>query len=61
MADMGTNEAARLWGCPQAQVQKWCRKGLISGATQDRKGTPWHIPKDAQPPTMNSVNKKFVK
>ena len=50
MADMGTREAAELWGCKPAQVKKWCRDGLISGATQDKKGSPWHIPKDAKPP-----------
>ena len=52
MADMGTKEAAEKWGVSQAQVQKWCRDGKISNATQDKKGSPWHIPKDAIPPTI---------
>ena len=46
MADMGTKEAAEKWGVPQALVQKWCREGRIPAATQDKKGSPWHIPKD---------------
>lgn len=47
---MGTREASELWGYPQATISKWCREGLISGADQDRKGSPWHIPKDAKCP-----------
>lgn len=50
MADMGTKEAAKKWGVTQTTVQKWCREGKICGATQDRKGSPWHIPKNAQSP-----------
>ena len=50
MADMGTKEAAERWGVSQAQVQKWCREGKISAATQDKKGSPWHIPKDTACP-----------
>ena len=47
MADMGTKDAAEQWGVTQAQVQKRCREGRILNATQDKKGSPWHIPKDA--------------
>ncbi len=47
---MGTKEAARLWNCTQAQVSKWCRDRLIDGAEQDKKGSPWHIPKNAKCP-----------
>lgn len=48
MADsMGTKEAAEKWGYSQQTIGSWCRKGLILGATQDDKGSPWHIPKDA--------------
>jgi predicted site-specific integrase-resolvase len=54
MADMGTKEAAEKWGVSQTQVQKWCREGKIPCATQDRKGSPWHIPKDSQPPTRKN-------
>ena len=51
MADMGTKEAAEKWGISQATVQKWCREGLITPLpTQDKKGSPWHIPKDAVSP-----------
>ena len=50
MADMGTKEAAEKWGFSQDTIQKWCRQGKIAGATQDKKGSPWHIPKNATPP-----------
>lgn len=47
MADMGTKEASELWGVSQKQVEKWCReKGDRKVITQDKKGSPWHIPKD---------------
>lgn len=50
---MGTREAARKWNVSQATVANWCRKKLIDGADQDKKGSPWHIPKDAEPPRKN--------
>lgn len=50
MADMGTREAAEKWGVSQSIVAKWCREGLIPNATQDKVGSPWHLPKDAKPP-----------
>lgn len=51
MADsMGTSEAANLWGYKQATISEWCRNGLIPGASQDKVGSPWHIPKDAKCP-----------
>ena len=50
MADMGTKEAAEKWGVTQSKVQRWCREGKIPNATQDKSGSPWHIPKDAVPP-----------
>ena len=50
MADMGTQEAAEKWGVTQATVRRWCNDGKIHGATQDKKGSPWHIPKDAKKP-----------
>ena len=52
MADMGTKEAAKKWGVTQETVQKWCREGKIEGATQDKKGSPWHIPKNAKMPIV---------
>lgn len=53
MADMGTKEASEKWGVPQSTVQKWCREGKITPQpTQDKKGSPWHIPKNALPPTQ---------
>ena len=47
---MGTKEAEEKWGYKQATIRKWCRDGLIPGADQDAKGSPWHIPKDAKCP-----------
>ena len=52
MGDMGTKEAAERWGVPQYQVAKWCREGKIKNVTQDKKGSPWHIPQDAVPPVQ---------
>ena len=51
MADtMGTKEAAELWGYAQKTICKWCRNGLVEGASQDDVRSPWHIPKDAKCP-----------
>lgn len=44
MADMGTSEASKKWGYSQETISKWCRNGLVKGATQDKKRSPWHIP-----------------
>lgn len=54
MADMGTKEASEKWKCSQATVRNWCRKGMIPGATQDKYGSPWHIPKDAECPNKRN-------
>ncbi len=50
MADIGTREASLKWGYSRSTIQKWCRAGMIKGATQDKEGSPWHIPKDAKCP-----------
>lgn len=47
---IGTREFAKKYGISQQTVSKWCREGKIIDATQDAKGSPWHIPKDAMPP-----------
>lgn len=47
---MGTNEASRLWGYSQDTIRKWCRLGLIPDVNQDKKGSSWHIPKNAKCP-----------
>ena len=47
---MGTREASEKWGYPQSTISEWCRKGLIPNVNQDKKGSPWHIPKNAQCP-----------
>lgn len=61
MADtMGTQEASEKWGYSQATISGWCRKGLIKDASQDKTGSPWHIPKDAECPRTikKKVNEK---
>lgn len=45
LADMGTKEAAKKWGVSQARVQYWCRTHKDPRITQDKKGSPYHIPK----------------
>ena len=56
MADMGTKEASELWGVPQKQVEKFCRKIIATDKriTQDKKGSPYHIPKDYPNPFKQS-------
>ena len=46
LADMGTKEASELWNVSQRKVQKWCKECNDKRITQDKKGSPWHIPKD---------------
>ena len=55
MSDIGTLEASRRWGYTQETIRKWCAKGLIKNATQDRKGSTWHIPADAECPKKIKV------
>lgn len=47
---IGTKAAAEKWGCLQKDVLNACRKGEIPGAKQDKKGSPWHIPDNAECP-----------
>lgn len=47
---IGTKEFAEKFNCKQETVSRWCRENRIPGASQDDKGSPWHIPKDAVPP-----------
>lgn len=56
MEYMGTKEAEKKWDCPQATISRWCRDGLIEGAEQDKKGSPWRIPINAECP-KKSENK----
>lgn len=49
---MGTFEASEKWGISQPTISKWCRENKIPGAEQDKKGSPWHIPKDAVCPKL---------
>lgn len=55
MADMGTKEAAELWGVKQTRVQAWCRKCNDPRITQDAKGHPWHIPNGYPYPFNNQI------
>ena len=55
MADMGTKEAAKLWGVSQRKVQDWCRTHPNKKITQDKKGSPYHIPKDFPNPFLKNV------
>ena len=57
MADMGTKEASEKWGYTQATISKWCKLGLVKKATQDKTGSPWHIPRDAECPRKIKVKK----
>lgn len=58
MADIGTLEASRRWGYTQATISKWCREGLIPGATQDKVGSDWHIPEEAKCPKKIKIRKE---
>lgn len=49
-ATIGTKEASEKWGYGQSTISGWCRDGLILGVSQDAKGSPWHIPKEAKCP-----------
>lgn len=56
MADtMGTKEASEKWGYQQSTISKWCRENKIPGAEQDGKGSPWHIPKNAECPKLIKI------
>lgn len=55
---MGTLEASEKWGYTQQTIRKWCADGLIKDASQDKKCSPWHIPKDAECP--KKIKKKEV-
>lgn len=52
--DIGTKEMAERWGVSIKTVSQWCRDGKIPGATQDKKGSPWHIPNNAKDPRGNT-------
>lgn len=50
MDAVSTKAKAAEWHVTAAQVCKACREGKIPGAEQDKKGSPWRIPKDAPMP-----------
>lgn len=61
MADMGTKEAAVVWGVSQRQVRdfcyRYCRETNDGRITQDRKGSVYHIPKDFPNPFTKGKEK----
>ena len=57
MSDMGTKKASELWGYTQQTICKWCAEGKIPGVTHDKKGSPWHIPIDAECPKPRKIAK----
>ncbi len=50
MEYMGTAEASNKWGYKKDTISRWCREGKISGAEQDKRGSPWRIPNDVKCP-----------
>ena len=42
MSDMGTKDAAELWGASQDRVRAWCKRTDDEQITQDKKGCPYH-------------------
>lgn len=60
VSDIGTDEASKRWGYSQETVRKWCAIGLIKGAMQDKKGSPWHIPQNAECPKKIKINSDML-
>ena len=59
MSDTRTQEASKKWGYTQTTISKWCKDGLISNATQDKPGSPWHIPENTKcPKPIKKTSKK---
>lgn len=44
---IGSKEAAHELNVTQDTISRLCREGKFPGATQDAKGSPWHIPLEA--------------
>ena len=61
MSDMGTRLASELWGVSQERVQAWCRRTDDKRITQDKKGSPYHIPKDYPNPFTKPYTDKKEK
>lgn len=47
---MGTKDASKKWGYSQSTISEWCRNKLIDGVEQDKPGSPWRIPENAECP-----------
>lgn len=54
MSDIGTKKAAEKWGVSQEKVQRWCKKIISTDKriTQDKKGSPYHIPENYPNPFL---------
>lgn len=61
MEYMGTKEAAEKWGYKQSTISAMCRDGVIEGAEQDAKGSPWRIPIDTPNPRTQRTKVKKEK
>lgn len=58
MEYMGTKEASEKWGYKQSTISAMCRDGIIEGAEQDAKGSPWRIPVNAPNPKTKRTTRK---
>lgn len=61
MEYMGTKEASEKWGYKQSTISAMCRDGVIEGAEQDAKGSPWRIPVNAPNPRTQKIRPKKEK
>ena len=59
MTYIGTREAAELWNVPQWKVTKWCSEIKNKTVTQEKKGSPYRIPKDYPNPFNNKDKKRW--
>lgn len=50
MEFMGTKQASEKWGYSQNTISNWCKNKVIKDAEQDKKGSPWRIPINAECP-----------
>lgn len=61
MDTIGTKEAARRLHVSQQTVAKYCRLGYVADATQDKEGSPWHIPSETIDDLLNNAkNGKII-
>lgn len=56
-----TNEAAQIMGVSVETVRTLCANGILDGAIQERKNSPWQIPKHAVNLWVEQNNKGYTK